>query len=209
MTTKKATLDRRALLKLGAAGLAASTFPACATTAAEKKDALPVAQVADKPASPTPLAASSFRVLGRTGLQVPIVSMGVMNADNPNLVRAALDGGMLLLDTAHGYQNGRNEEMLGTVLKDRPRDSFLLCTKVFLSTLDRKTGLFSPETRGEEILEKLEISLKRLNLEHVDVLYLHAQSLRESTLLEPVLKGLEKAKKDGKARFLGVSTNKN
>ena len=99
--------------------------------------------------------------------------------------------------------------MLGTVLKDRKRDSFVLCTKVFLSTMDRKTGVFSPETRGEEVGEKLEISLKRLGLDHVDVLYLHNQSLRESAQLETVLKGLEKVKKDGKARFLGLSTHKN
>jgi len=71
----------------------------------------------------------------------PIVSMGVMNADNPNLVRAALDGGIFLLDTAHGYQEGRNEEMLGTVLKDRQARRFVLCTKVFLSTR-------RPEDRG-------------------------------------------------------------
>jgi predicted aldo/keto reductase-like oxidoreductase len=99
--------------------------------------------------------------------------------------------------------------MLGTVLKDRKRDGFVLCTKVFLSTLDRKTGLFSPQTRGDEVQEKLDISLKRLGLDHVDVLYLHCQSARESVCFEPVLKALEKAKRDGKARFLGVSTHKN
>ena len=135
--------------------------------------------------------------------------MGVMNADNPNLVRAALDGGIFLLDTAHGYQEGRTEEMLGTVLKDRKRDSFVIATKVHLSTLDRRTGLFSKETRGEEIGEKLDISLKRLGLDHVDILHLHNQSARESVLYEPVLKALEKAKRDGKARFFGCSTHKN
>jgi len=149
------------------------------------------------------------RRLGRTGIEVPVVSMGVMNADNPNLVRAALDGGMVLLDTAHGYQDGRNEEMLGTILPGRKRDSFVLCTKVFLSTLDRKTGLFGPDTRGEEIEEKLGISLKRLGLDHVDILHLHAQSRRESVLLDPVLKGLERVKKAGMTRFVGVSTHKN
>jgi len=141
------------------------------------------AQPSKQAPAATPAAQSAGpprRRLGRTGIEVPIVSMGVMNADNPNLVRAALDGGIFLLDTAHGYQEGRNEEMLGTVLKDRKRDAFVLCTKVFLSTLDRKTGLFSPQTRGDEVQEKLDISLKRLGLDHVDVLYLHCQSARES-----------------------------
>ena len=57
------------------------------------------------------------RTLGKTGLTVPIVSMGVMNADNPDLVAAALDSGIVLLDTAHGYQRGKNEEMVGQVVK--------------------------------------------------------------------------------------------
>jgi hypothetical protein len=54
-----------------------------------------------------------YRTLGKTGLRVPVVSLGVMNADNPELVEAALKAGITLLDTAHGYQRGRNEEMIG------------------------------------------------------------------------------------------------
>jgi aryl-alcohol dehydrogenase-like predicted oxidoreductase len=201
------TLERRDFLKLGGAGLAASALSVgCATVAAERK--LPVAQAAASQPVAKPVGPPRRR-LGRTGIEVPVVSMGVMNADNPNLVRAALDGGVVLLDTAHGYQDGRNEEMLGTILPGRKRDSFVLCTKVFLSTLDRKTGLFAPDTRGEEIEEKLGISLKRLGLDHVDILHLHAQSQRESVLLDPVLKGLERVKKAGMTRFVGVSTHKN
>jgi predicted aldo/keto reductase-like oxidoreductase len=212
MSEHKSKLERRDFLKLGGAGIAASALSAgCAAVAVEqKKPAAPVAQ------APAPVAKPAGhpdglvrRKLGRTGIEVPVVSMGVMNADNPNLVKAALDGGMLLLDTAHGYQDGRNEEMLGTLLPQRKRESFVLCTKVFLSTLDRKTGLFSPETRGEEIEEKLAISLKRLGIDHVDILYLHCQSQRESVLLDKVLRGLEKVKQAGMTRFIGVSTHKN
>lgn len=215
MSEQKTALERRDFLKLGGVGLAASALSACATAAPERKTSTtPTPQAAQaRPPSPTPEPAKPAgvprRVLGRTGLEVPIVSMGVMNADNPNLVRAALDGGMVLLDTAHGYQDGRNEEMLGTVLPGRKRDSFVLCTKVFVSTLDRKTGQFPKDTRPEEIGEKLDLSLKRLGLDHVDVLYLHCQSLRESVLFEPLLKALEQAKASGKTRFIGVSTHKN
>lgn len=55
------------------------------------------------------------RTLGRTGVKLPILSMGVMRADNPNVVRAAYNSGIFHFDTAHGYQNGKNEEMLGEV----------------------------------------------------------------------------------------------
>ena len=215
MSTIKANWERRDFLKLGGAGIAASALSAgCATVATDRKVQAPVAKATEateaaQPSRAASPAAPARRTLGRTGIEVPIVSMGVMNADNPNLVRAALDGGMVLLDTAHGYQDGRNEEMLGTVLPGRKRDSFVLCTKVYLSTLDRKTGRLSPETRGEEIEEKLAISLKRLALDHVDVLHLHCQSLRESVLFDPVLRALEKVKKAGMTRFVGVSTHKN
>jgi uncharacterized protein len=208
MNKRTTKLERRDFLKMGAGGLAAGALAAgCASVGAKQNAQPPIAAHPTKPEAS--LKSPGRRMLGRTGLEVPIVSMGVMNADNPNLVRAALDGGIRLLDTAHGYQEGRNEEMLGTVLSGLKRDSFVLCSKVLLSTLDRKTGLFSAETRSEEIQEKLDVSLKRLGVDHLDVLYLHCQSTRESVQLEPILKGLEKAKQSGKTRFIGVSTHKN
>ncbi len=144
-----------------------------------------------------------YRTLGKTGIKLPIVSMGVSQADNPNLVRAALDAGIVYLDTAHAYQRGRNEEMIGGAIKGRPRDSFMIATKV-------KVGR-SPTAEPIEkaFLEKFDLSLKRLGLEYVDILYFHEPTTRELTLLEPILKALEKAKKEGKTRFVGVSTHRN
>jgi uncharacterized protein len=213
---RKSSLERRDFLKLGAAGVAGSVAAGCATAAVEKQPVVAAAPAMAEPPKPEPPkdepaakpAGPPRRTLGRTGIELPLVSMGVMNADNPNLVKAALEGGMVMLDTAHGYQEGRNEEMIGTVLAGRKRDSFVICTKVYVDTLDRKTGQFGPKTRGEEITEKLDLSLKRLGLDHVDVLYLHAQSAHEGVLHEKLMRALEKAKQDGKTRFLGVSTHK-
>lgn len=81
-----------------------------------------------------------YRTLGRTGLRLPVVSFGVMRADNSALVKAAYEGGMKLFDTAHGYMNGRNEEMLGNFFSTVPRESFVLATKVKPAGVDR-TGL--------------------------------------------------------------------
>src|SRR6056297_2201624 len=50
------------------------------------------------------------RKLGNTGMKLPIVNFGVMRADNPNLVKAAIDMGIKHFDTAHVYQNGNNEK---------------------------------------------------------------------------------------------------
>lgn len=147
------------------------------------------------------------RTLGRTGLKVTAVSMGVMNADNPDLVRAALDSGIILLDTAHSYQRGRNEEMIGQVIKGRARESFLISTKINPPTRDRRSGDFFPETKASQFLEMLDISLQRLGLDYVDILSLHNTTKREHVLNEAILEALQTAKKQGKTRFLGVSTH--
>lgn len=134
------------------------------------------------------------RKLGKTGITLPVVSMGVMNADNDNLVRAALDAGLIHLDTAHGYQRGRNEEMIGRVIKGRSRDSFIISTKVW---------------EDKAFPELLDTSLRRLGLEYVDIVYVHGLGSRKEVLSELNLKNVENARKSGKARFVGVSTHGN
>jgi len=186
--------DRRHFIKKGAAGLAGVAV-------------LPSVLIGEKKEEKTKK--FMFRTLGKTGLKLPIVNMGVMNADNPELVRAALDAGIVHLDTAHGYQRGRNEEMIGKVIKDRPRDSYIIATKVPGDHLDRKTGLFTKETKAESFVEKFHISLKRLGLEYVDILYLHSVVKRDAVLFEPLLSAMVKLKKEGKVRFIGVSTHRN
>ncbi len=149
-----------------------------------------------------------YRTLGKTGIKLPPINMGVMNSDNPNLVRAALSGGMVMLDTAQTYQRGTNETMLGEVLKGRPRDSFVLATKSRLPN-DQKTGLYLPEATEEAYAKKIDTSLKNLGLDHVDIYYHHNVWARESALYEPILNALLKAKKAGKTRFIGITTHRN
>ncbi|MEW5901722.1 MAG: aldo/keto reductase, partial [Acidobacteriota bacterium] len=192
-------LKRRSFIKLGAAGLAGLAVRPAAST-------LPVSPAKEPPAAGRqPI----VRTLGKTGLKLPVVSMGVMNSDNPNLIRAALDRGIVMLDTAHGYQRGRNEVIIGEVVKGRPRDTFVIATKVPGDPRDRQTGDFSPETTEEKFLEKFNLSLQRLGLEYVDILHLHNVLKREQVLYEPLLKALQTAKKRGQARFIGVSTHGN
>jgi hypothetical protein len=150
-----------------------------------------------------------YRTLGRTGLKLPVVNMGVMNADNPDLVRAALDAGIVLFDTAHAYQRGRNEEMIGEVIKGRRRKSFVIATKVRGSPLDRETGLYTEEATAGPFIEAFETSLGRLGLEYVDILYHHNVVSRGGALHEPYLAALREMKKQGKTRFVGVTTHKN
>ena len=199
MTKNGHDLRRRSFLKWGIAGLAGLTVrPAQASS--RNEEASPQSKGSHQ---------SIHRTLGKTGLKLPVVSMGVMNSDNPNLVRAALASGIVMLDTAHGYQRGTNETMIGGVIKGRPRDSYVIATKVPGNPRDRRTGAFSAETKGAAFLEMFNTSLRRLELDYVDILYLHNVLARDQVLYEPLLEALQTAKKQGKARFIGVSTHGN
>jgi aryl-alcohol dehydrogenase-like predicted oxidoreductase len=162
-----------------------------------------------KAASAQETPAMITRTLGKTGIELPVLSMGVMRADNPNLVKAAYDAGIKHFDTAHGYQRGNNEIMLGLFFKDKPRDSFVIGTKVVPPGINRKTGELGPDFSKEGYLELAETSLKRLQMDHVDIFYHHLASSRETLLNPGMLAALRQLKEEGKAKHLGVSTHKN
>ena len=182
----RATINRRSFLRLGAAataGIVASSgnVSIAAQSRSGSQDEI------------------IYRPLGNTGISLPIVSMGVMRADNPNVLRAAYNMGFKHFDTAHVYQEGRNEEMCGEFFKDKPRDTFVIATKVKPSR----------EASKKDFLEMLDISLQRLQLDFVDILYLHAVD-DEEYLHNPVfLEAMKSAKEQGKVKHVGFSTHRN
>lgn len=149
-----------------------------------------------------------YRTLGKTGMKVPVISFGVMRSDNPNLCKAAYDKGIKLFDTANGYQNGKNETMLGNLLKDYPRNSFYLATKV-QPTGVAKDGTPSDQTTAEDFLNKFNASLSRLKMDYVDILYVHDIRNPEMFEYKPIIDTVKKLKKDGKVKFIGFSTHSN
>ncbi len=148
------------------------------------------------------------RTLGKTGMKLPVITMGVMNTSNPALVRAALNNGLYYLDTAQTYQRGTNESMIGEVLKGRPRDSFAIATKARLP-VDQTTGLYTEEATEEAFARKIDTSLRSLGLDYIDIYHHHGVWVKETALYEPVLNALAKAKKAGKIRFIGITTHRN
>ncbi|MHB8910833.1 MAG: aldo/keto reductase [Syntrophales bacterium] len=190
-------IDRRDFMKTTAAGFGGLFF----LSANEKKPG-------ETPKDPPKEKKILYRTLGKTGITLPVINMGVMNSSNPNLVRAALNSGMVLLDTATTYQRGTNETMIGEVVKERPRDSYVIATKAHPPE-DRSTGLYTKEATEEDYQKKIDASLKNLGLDHIDIYHHHGASRRESVMYEPVMKALEKAKKAGKIRFIGISTHRN
>jgi predicted aldo/keto reductase-like oxidoreductase len=147
------------------------------------------------------------RTLGKTGIIVPVIGMGVMNANNPALVKAAMDQGITFFDTANSYQNGRNEEMLGHVFKEYPRNSFTISTKVKSAGVDMNTGIPTKETTPEDFLEKFNTSLKRLQMDYVDILYMHLVGSPEMVNYKPVVRVMQNLKKEGRTKFIGISTH--
>jgi len=144
------------------------------------------------------------RTLGKTGITLPVVSMGVMNADVPGILRRAYELGIRHFDTAAGYQEGRNEEMVGRVIKELGvRDKVIISTKQAvhnhsLATADAKI----------RFINGVEASLQRLQMDHVDILYYHSVDSVEAARDEGPLEALQALKKEGKARFIGISTHK-
>jgi predicted aldo/keto reductase-like oxidoreductase len=165
--------------------------------------ALAATPLLGKAAVPKASSQPIHRTLGRTGLSLPIVSMGVMNADLPAVVRRAYEVGMRHFDTASGYRQGRNEEMLGSVIKDLGvRDKVVIATKGLVP--EHRRGLTAAQAKAR-FISILEGSLKRLQMDYVDMLYLHAALNAEDVRNEGALEALAQLKKDGKVRFTGLS----
>ncbi|GAI88333.1 unnamed protein product, partial [marine sediment metagenome] len=149
-----------------------------------------------------------YRTLGKTGIRVPVIGMGILSSGSPALMRVALDAGITHFDSTAGQTQIHNEEMIGEVLKGVPRESVIFGTKIHLLQ-DYKTGLYTKAATEDDFLKKLDMALKRLKMDYVDIVYHHMVSRRESAFHEPVMKAMEKAKKAGKARFLGITTHSN
>ncbi|MGB9893924.1 MAG: aldo/keto reductase [Candidatus Saccharicenans sp.] len=148
------------------------------------------------------------RTLGRTGYRLPIVSMGVMNADNPELVRRAYEAGIRHFDTAYSYMRGRNEEMLGRVLVEelKVRDKVVIATKINIRPPQRNLPANEIKELHQNMIDE---SLRRLQTDYVDILYSHDVSdsgwLKNQALIDSLLE----IKEQKKARFIGFSTHQN
>ncbi len=149
-----------------------------------------------------------FRTLGRTGYKVPIISMGT--STNEYLIKAALKAGIVHFDTANGYGKGLDENIFGRALRGVPRDSYVIATKVY-GIRDDATNLLpeniSPEEYKSDFRQRMEESLRRLHLDYVDILYLHAVDNPDLLKMDVIREIMLEMKEQGKTKFLGISTH--
>jgi aryl-alcohol dehydrogenase-like predicted oxidoreductase len=155
---------------------------------------------------------------GRTGLFVSELCLGTMTfgggdgiwrqigdlqqADAERLIGASLDAGINFIDTADVYSGGLSEQITGQALKNLKvaRDSVVVATKVF-----GETGP-GPNARGASrghIADGIKASLKRLQLEHIDLYQIHG--FDPATPIEETVRALDQLVRDGRVRYVGVS----
>ncbi|HWA65878.1 MAG TPA: aldo/keto reductase [Mycobacteriales bacterium] len=147
------------------------------------------------------------RRLGTTGLYVSHLALGTMGwgrdtdpEDAANQLRAFLDAGGNLVDTANVYVNGESERVLGKLLNGTvKRDDVVLATKAGLRRGEERDR----DASRRHLLDALDQSLARLNTDHVDVWQLHQWDPR--TPIEETLAALDTAVDSGRARYVGIS----
>jgi aryl-alcohol dehydrogenase-like predicted oxidoreductase len=176
-------MNRRAFL--GAVALAATTAPLLAAGPLPKHGKLPT------------------RKLGRTGITVPILGFGsgsrFLMYKNEDEALAALSGaidlGIFYIDTAHDYGKGQSEERIGRLMGQRRKD-VVLATKISART-------------AEQAKREIELSLKRLQTDHLDVLHIHAlkdqADLAKVEAKGGVLEALYDAREKRVARAIGIT----
>jgi aryl-alcohol dehydrogenase-like predicted oxidoreductase len=147
-----------------------------------------------------------YRKLGASDLEVSEISLGswltygvgVQRDKAKACVDKAFDLGINLIDTANVYGRGAAESVLGELLAGRPRDSYVLATKVFGQMSDTDQGL-----SRAQILKQIDASLLRLKTDFVDLYQCHRYDT--NTPLEETMEALTEVVKAGKARWIGFS----
>ena len=153
--------------------------------------------------------------LGRTGLRVSRVCLGMMSFGNGSdrpwvldedgadpIVRAAVEGGINFFDTADTYSAGASEVATGRLLpKYLSRDEMVVATKVYMPMTPGENGW---GLSAKHILAGIDASLDRLGMEYVDLYQIHRWDNR--TPIEETMEALHDVVRSGKARYIGASS---
>lgn len=156
-----------------------------------------------------------YRQLGASGLRIPVLSFGTATFGGSNaffkawgntqveeatrLVNLCLDAGVNLFDTANIYSQGVSEEILGKAIKGL-HHKILISTK---ATFPMGEGANSYGSSRFHLVEQCEASLKRLNVDHIDIYHMHG--FDASTPVEETLKTLDSLIQSGKVRYIACS----
>ena len=152
---------------------------------------------------------------GNTGLRVSRLCLGMMSfgphedrawalgeEDARSIVRRAIEGGVTFFDTADVYNGGESEVLTGRILSSElSREEYVVATKVFGETMPGENG------RGlgrKHVLASIDVSLRRLGLDYVDLYQIHRWDNR--TPVEETMEALHDVVRSGKTRYIGASS---
>jgi 1-deoxyxylulose-5-phosphate synthase len=147
-----------------------------------------------------------YRQLGDSDLEVSAISLGswltygggVGDEQAEACVAKAFEVGINFIDTANVYSGGKAEEFLGEVLAGRPRDSYVLATKLYFPMPNGDRGL-----SRAQVHQQIDDSLARLRTDYVDLYQCHRYDYE--TPLEETMEALSEVVRAGKARYIGFS----
>jgi len=147
------------------------------------------------------------RLLGKTGIKTPLISLGTSGTQDAGFIRAAYEAGIKLFFSATYYGEGNNEILVGQGLKGLPRDSFVIGTAAPPDGMDNRAGTFAKAFDSQAYIKKAEGSLKRFGLDYVDIFLFPYAAKKEVVQNDGVIKALEQLKKQGKTRFVGIASH--
>ncbi len=193
MSKGDSELTRRKFLSTAAAGLAGvgmmNLSPAPVTAQVEKDKKI------------------IYRRLGKSGPEIPVISFGTSATVNPGLIQASFEKGFRHYATSAGYNYGNSERMIGTVLKKMGvRD------KVSIGTMDAMPQKFeglSVQKSREKTIKAVEASLRRLQTDYIDIIYLAQLDTVDMVNNPGILEGLVMMKEQKKVLQIGMSTHVN
>ena len=150
------------------------------------------------------------RKLGNTDLELPVISYGASSLGQEfrrvtieealRSCRVALELGMNFIDTSPFYGRGMSEVLLGQVLRDRPREEFILGTK--LGRYDLQHFDFS----AKRVAESIDVSLHRMGVDHLDIILCHdIEFVDMQQIVDETIPAIQKIRDTGKVRYIGFS----
>jgi len=154
----------------------------------------------------------NYKLLGRSGLKVSELCLGTMGFGTDNgwgaekeasfeIMDAFANAGGNFLDTANRYQNGTSEKLIGEFVSQRDRDFFVIATKY--SLYDNQANPNASGNNRKNMMRSVDASLKRLNTDFIDVLYLHIWD--HLTPIDEVMRGLDDLVSSGVVNYIAIS----
>jgi voltage-dependent potassium channel beta subunit len=149
-----------------------------------------------------------YRNMGRSGLKLSAVSLGAwvtfgdqIDAETASrLIHRAYEAGINFFDNADIYANGKAEEVMGAAIKDLPRHSLVISSKVFWQTMPGPNG---KGLSRKHIMESCEASLRKLGLDYLDIYFCHRYD--PETPLDEVVRAMDDLIRQGKVLYWGSS----